>query len=513
MYRSIDLLNEVSNLLVRSPSCSCILGDILELIADLWQADEITVAIKNSQGKFIPIVDVVGKNPQCMLSSPIESFSSTMEGQTQKTSCKKDKTGLLLSEEGDYWLISIPLWASNKIIGLLGILAKKKNIEPELDLNILRVITNHIGFSLEKEFYKEKTDSIELRFDSIFNSITEGIILVQDKEVYCNSKANELLKMNDSYSYKKIEELYSHLIKLSKNPFNTAIYLDTFLSTNNYYHFTIETRENQFLKFSRFNIKNASDETIGSGLLLSDVTEYKEKERFRDTFISILSHELKTPLTIINGNATSLLRADIRWEEADRQEFLKEISDECHRLNDMIGELLTISLINTKEYKVHKRAMTIGSFIDKVDKAISRVYSKQGGISFIVQNKDDVIEIDEQKVQQVIQNLIDNAVKYGPAQVKVNGYVKREGDRAVFSIEDSGPGISKDALDKIFQQYYRVKSERTLVNSGSGLGLSICKGIVEAHGGNIWAESTLGRGSTFCFTLPLNKAKAGDYFE
>ncbi|MGE4271754.1 MAG: ATP-binding protein [Desulfitobacterium sp.] len=503
IHRNVDLLSEVSNLLVRSPSCSCILGDILELISDFWQAEEVTVAIKSNQGELLPIVGVMEKTPQYMLSPLTAIFINMMEGQAQKISCSKDKNKLLQSDEGDYWLIAIPLWTSNKIIGLFGILTEKENIEPELDLNILQVITNQIGFSLEKEFFKEKTDSLELRFDSAFNSLNEGIIMLQDKEVYCNSRANQLLKMNISNEDKGIEGFCSHLIQLSKNPFYTSIYMDTFLSANNSYNFTIETKEDQFLKFSKFNIKNACDETFGSGLLLSDVTEYKEKERFRDAFISILSHELKTPLTIINGNATSLLREDIRWEETDQQVFLKEISEECHRLNEMIDELLTISLINTKEYRVNKRAMTLGFFIDKVNKLISRVYAKQGDISFIALNKEDVIEIDEQKIQQVIQNLIDNAVKYGPPQVKVNGCTKREGDRVLFTIEDNGPGISKDALDKIFQQYYRVKSERTSVNSGSGLGLSICKGIVEAHGGSIWAESTLGRGSAFCFTLPL----------
>ncbi|AFM02359.1 histidine kinase [Desulfitobacterium dehalogenans ATCC 51507] len=512
-HQSVNFLKEISNLLVRSPSCSCVLSDVLELITDFWQAEEVTIVIKSKQGEFLPIAGVTGKTPQYMLSLPKTIFLSTMEGQAEKISCKKVKGKLLLSDEGNYYLIFIPLWTSNKIIGIFALLTEKKNIDAELDLTILEVITNQIGFSLEKEFYKEKTDSSEMRFDSIINSLNEGIIMLQDKVVYCNSKAFELLRMNNSYANKEIDQFCAHLVKISKNPSNTIIYLETFLLANSFYYFTIETRDNRFLKFSKFDVQNVSGETLCKGLLLSDVTEYKEKERFKDTLISILSHELKTPLTIINGNATSLLRTDIRWEEADRQEFLKEISEECHRLNDMVGELLAISLINAKKYQLHKRFITIGSFTDKVYRTISRAYAKQGNITFTVKNKDDVFEIDEQKVQQVIQNLIDNAVKYGPRHVKVNVYVKREGDRVLFIIKDNGPGISKDALDKIFQQYYQVKPERTSINKGSGLGLSICKGIVEAHGGSIWAESTLGKGSDFCFTLPVNKVKVGDYFE
>ncbi len=512
-HQSVALLKEISNLLARSPSCSCVLSDILELLTDFWRADEVTIAIKSVQGGFVPIAGVVGKDPRCMLGSPAAIFAKAMEGEAEKIGCQKAKDKLLLSDEGNYWLIAIPLWVSNKIIGILGLLVEKKNSDAEFDLSILQIITDQIGSTLEKEFYKEKTVTLEMRFNSVFNSLNEGIIMVQDKTVHYNSKALELLRINNSCIGEEISRLYDHLMKISANPTNTFIYLETFFLANGLYYFTLETKDDRFIKFSKFHVKNAADEMLCTGLLLSDVTEYKEREQVKNKLISILSHEFKTPLTIINGNATSLLRADIQWEEAVRQDFLKEISQECHRLSDMVGELLTFSLINAKEYKLQKSTITIGSFMDKVYKTVSRAYAKHSQITFIVRNKEDIFEIDVQKVQQVIQNLVDNAVKYGPAKVRVNVYAEREGDRVLFSIEDNGSGIAKDALDKIFQQYYQVETEKTTVNQGSGLGLSICKGIVEAHGGSIWAESTLGQGSSFCFTLPINKTRVGDYFE
>ena len=288
-----------------------------------------------------------------LIFSIASSFSKGLPVQAEIKKYAQVADNVVLDEDGEFCLFSVPLWGENKIIGVFGLFRRNEGIESDEDLVILQTIVNQIGISLEKELAIEKINTLKLSFHSIFDSITEGIIIGEEKVVYSNQMAVKLLKISESLDEQDISQLFEQIVKISKNPLITQIHLETCHTLNNStYSFQLETKNEQFLKITRFHIKNANGDNFNQGLLVSDITKHREIEKFKNDLIAVISHELRTPLTSIIGNVSSLLRSDVQWEIDAQHAFLEDIHDECNRLNDLIEKLLDISVINAGVLKL-----------------------------------------------------------------------------------------------------------------------------------------------------------------
>jgi len=255
-------------------------------------------------------------------------------------------------------------------------------------------------------------------------------------------------------------------------------------------------------------------------IILRDITKEKQADQLKDALISTVSHELRTPLAAIKGYATTLLRKDVAWDAATTREFLQIIDDESDRLRELIDSLLEMSKIEAGVLRLDHAPTHIGRIAQR---AIFQVRHQAQQHRFITSFPPDfpLVEADPRRIEQVLRNLLENAVKYSPAggRVTVEGRVLRDASdlqpfqehltaailpSILVSVSDEGTGIPGSELERVFDRFHRVEDADSRRRAGgSGLGLSICKGIVEAHGGIIWAESILGKGSTFRFTLPL----------
>ena len=229
-----------------------------------------------------------------------------------------------------------------------------------------------------------------------------------------------------------------------------------------------------------------------------------EADRLRSQFISSVSHELRTPLTLIKGYSTSLLRQDVSWDEESQQEFLQIIDEKTDELRDLIDKLLQSAKLEAGALKLEKEPLLIPRLAQKVveDTAL-KVKKHKFTLEFAPSFP--VVEADVRCMEQVLRNLAENAIKYSPegGEIIIAGEVK-EG-KVLVSVSDEGVGIPPEHQDKVFDRFYRVDSLLTHSTPGSGLGLSITKGHVEAHGGEVWLESTVGKGSKFYFSLPLDQ--------
>lgn len=228
-----------------------------------------------------------------------------------------------------------------------------------------------------------------------------------------------------------------------------------------------------------------------------------QAERLKSEFISSMSHELRTPLTSIKGYSTSLLREDVTWDKDTTREFLAGIDQKADELRDLIDKLLQTTKIEGGAIKLDKEPVVLSKLVQKVLKDAA---FHSSGHRFYHDFPLDipVVEADARYLEQIVHNLVENAIKYSPkgGGIKVAGRV--ECGRVVVSVQDEGIGIAPEHLDKIFNRFYRVDNALSRRVGGTGLGLSIAKGLVEAHGGEIWVESTPGSGSTFYFSLPLS---------
>jgi two-component system, OmpR family, phosphate regulon sensor histidine kinase PhoR len=243
----------------------------------------------------------------------------------------------------------------------------------------------------------------------------------------------------------------------------------------------------------------------GSGdslLMVQDLTRVRRLETVRRDFISNLSHELRTPLASLKALTETLQEGALQDPRAAPR-FLKRIETEVDALTQMATELLELSRIESGQVPLEFKSVPAASLLGSASERM-RAQAERAGLSLRLAEPQDgsLVKADPPRLEQVLVNLIHNAVKFSHAGGEVTLSAEREGDFVRFCVKDNGTGIPSEDLERIFERFY--KADRARSSGGTGLGLSISRHLVEAHGGRIWAESVEGRGSTFYFTLPLS---------
>jgi two-component system phosphate regulon sensor histidine kinase PhoR len=234
------------------------------------------------------------------------------------------------------------------------------------------------------------------------------------------------------------------------------------------------------------------------------LTRLKQLERTREEFVANVSHELRTPLSLIKGYVETLIDGAKDNPEVATK-FLQTIQRNGERLQFLIEDLLTISELESGRLKMNLQSVRLHSLVDRVLEDF-----KTQADAHRVELKNDVPDVaaraDSDRLQQVLGNLIGNAINYGRADghVAVSGNL-RNGNTIELCVQDDGPGIPPEALERVFERFYRVDKARSREQGGTGLGLSIVKHIVQSHGGKVWARSELGKGAAFYFTLPVKQ--------
>jgi two-component system sensor histidine kinase KdpD len=228
-------------------------------------------------------------------------------------------------------------------------------------------------------------------------------------------------------------------------------------------------------------------------------------DTLRSALVSSVSHDLRTPLSSIKAAASSLLQEDVQWDEETRRSFVQAIECETDRLNRLVGNLLDMSRIEGGALKPEKEWYPIDELVHDV---LGHMQLLLQGREIRTTIPDDLppVKLDYLQMDQVLTNLLENAVRYTPPGSPIELSVKLVDAQMMISIGDYGPGVPVDDVERIFDKFYRVLSTRQKGTSvrGSGLGLSVCRGLVEAHGGHIWVENRQGeKGAIFHFTLPL----------
>ncbi|HSJ90280.1 MAG TPA: HAMP domain-containing sensor histidine kinase [Anaerolineales bacterium] len=231
----------------------------------------------------------------------------------------------------------------------------------------------------------------------------------------------------------------------------------------------------------------------------TELRDLKRQMQLQEDFVSTISHELRTPLGFIKGYSTSLLREDTSWDAETQKEFLKIIDEEADRLSLLIENVLEAARLQSRTLPLRFQTLRLDSVLRDVVTRL-RVRHKDLDVSMDLKNTPS-IQGDGVRLAQVFDNLFTNAIKYAP-NAPITVLLEQVGNQVIISFIDRGPGIPKEALAFIFDRFYRVRTEKSV--TGTGLGLYICKQIIEAHRGKIWAESDPGQGTTFFIELPIN---------
>ena len=241
-----------------------------------------------------------------------------------------------------------------------------------------------------------------------------------------------------------------------------------------------------------------------------DITERKKIDQLKDEFIGLVSHELRTPLTVIGGCLSTLLTEWDRLSPNEVQQLLKDALLESESLSHLIENLLELSRAQAQQLSLYSELIDVRSLIRET---LTKIKRQGTAHRFVTSNPDKLPSIngDPLRIERILYNLLDNATKYSPSGSQIKILVNVEPERLVIGVSDRGKGLSSSEQARIFGPFQRLENRRPDRARGAGLGLMVCRRLVEAHGGEIWVESKKGRGSTFLFSLPRRKgADAGN---
>ena len=365
-------------------------------------------------------------------------------------------------------------------------------------------ITNNLNDLSEViRLTQENLEQESKRLNSILSYMTDGvlatnrrgkIIMINDmakkqlgvqKEEVLNKSILELLKIEDEYELRDLITQIPELMIDSQDANGEYLSLRV--------RFALVRRESGFIS--------------GLVAVLHDTTEQEKEERERRLFVSNVSHELRTPLTSVKSYLEALDEGAL--SEPVAPDFIKVSLDETNRMMRMVTDLLHLSRIDNETSHLDVELINFTAFItfilNRFDKMRGPDEEKKYELVRDYPITSVWIEIDTDKMTQVIDNILNNAIKYSPDGGKITVTMKTTDDQMILSISDQGLGIPKQDLPRIFDRFYRVDRARSRAQGGTGLGLSIAKEIIKQHNGFIWAKSIYGKGSTFTIVLPYDK--------
>jgi two-component system phosphate regulon sensor histidine kinase PhoR len=261
-------------------------------------------------------------------------------------------------------------------------------------------------------------------------------------------------------------------------------------------------RASSLLPGSIFEINAAPMPGGGEVVVLHDVTNVEAAERSRRDFISNVSHELRTPLTSISGYLETLLEDPNPKPETTR-EFLAIILKNSNRMNRLTEDLLELASVESPDYRLRLQPIRASMLLEDAIESLAGMVVDSGVELESGAGPANLVMADPDAMTQVFGNLIENAMKYGKSGKRIVVSALAHDAEVEFVVQDFGPGMAYEHLGRIFERFYRVDKARSRDSGGTGLGLAIVKHIVQAHGGRIWAESELGHGAAFHFTLPV----------
>ncbi|NQT31919.1 MAG: PAS domain S-box protein [Deltaproteobacteria bacterium] len=251
-------------------------------------------------------------------------------------------------------------------------------------------------------------------------------------------------------------------------------------------------------------IRDKEGNVIASRSEIVDITKHKKLDQLKDDFIGLVSHELRSPLTVIMGALNTVLSEGANLSEEETHQLLKDAALESETLSHLLGNLLELSRAQAERLILHAEAIDVERVVQEAVEGVKRQSSAH---QFVVSapQKLPPVYADPLRLERILYNLLENAVKYSPQGGEIKVSVRPNKDELVIGVSDRGVGISPADQAKLFTPFQRLEESRLGGTRGVGLGLLVCQRLVEAHGGRIWVESKPGRGSTFFFALPLNQ--------
>lgn len=376
-----------------------------------------------------------------------------------------------------------------------GNFSRKVRVYGTDEIGQLAIAFNHLTNRLQEA--QSTTDAERLKLASVLSNMTDGVIATDRKGriILINDPALTLLHISRDTT---LGRPISSVLGLDQDySFEDLIHMKDPVNLN------FSTQEAPYILRANFSVIQKETGFI-NGLItvLHDITEQEKIDMERRDFVANVSHELRTPLTTMRSYLEAL--ADGAWQDENiAPTFLNVTQTETERMIRLVNDLLQLSKMDSQDYQLNKDVVSFNKFFNRIIDRFEMSKSQNVELVRLLPDQQYYVEIDTDKLTQVIDNIISNALKYSPDGGNIRfGMTEQEGMLKVI-ISDDGMGIPKENVGRIFDRFYRVDRARARSMGGTGLGLAIAREIIEVHGGKIWAQSDEGVGTTIFFTLPL----------
>lgn len=384
-----------------------------------------------------------------------------------------------------------------------GNFSRKVRVYGNDEIGLLAQSFNHLTKGLQEA--QATTEGERRKLSSVLSFMTDGVIATDRKGrvILINERAAEMLDVSRETV---LSQPITELLELEED-----YSFDDLLAEQESIVLDYSTKESQFILRANMSvIQRETGFVNGLIVVLHDVTEQEKLDRERREFVSNVSHELRTPLTTMRSYLEALSDGAIKDDELGPR-FLDVTRNETEQMIRLVNDLLDLSRMDSRNFTINPGWVNFISFLNQIIDRFEMTKERYVYFKRLLPKESVYVEIDEDKLTQVIDNIISNALKYSPEGGTITFRVKLLDDHIEVSISDQGIGIPKDNLNKVFERFYRVDRARTRQLGGTGLGLAIAKEIIGVHGGDIWAKSQEGKGTTIIFTLPYDPVQEDDW--
>jgi len=518
--RELSVLYAVASAMSTVSPLSDVLANVAQEIVSLFEAEVAAIwVIKDKEEKLI----------QCAVDCPEEqkreydrlldvySKQAILDGKpviVQQLGRQAGPPSLLKAGERLVSLLSVPILHDGNILGAITMASRLPNRFGRQELTLMQAINSQLAVVITNVSLFNVINEEHNTLLAVMDSINEGLVLFDAKAtiIYVNPVFSRMFGMGEfnwqGLTFKGLQGFLDYFD--ASIPFEDL--WDDFKQKKAFQHreatLKLKDKKHHYLILGFPVISNQN--FIGYGYLFRDITREKEVEHLKNSILSTVSHELRTPLTTIRGSAESLLRKDVGWQEEEKREFLSGIVEESKRLQDLIDNIMDMSKIEAGVLGLDLQVIDIRKVIHRV---VCRFKQRFNHVLFSVEHEPDLpfVYVDGRRIEQVLSNLVENGIKYSKdnPQLTIKTAYLEERDMVKVSVIDNGIGIDPAYHEAIFERFYRINHAAAKETGGSGLGLSISKGIVEAHGGRLWVTSNKGQGSKFEFTIPCKKEIEG----
>ncbi len=413
-----------------------------------------------------------------------------------------------------------PLISHGRVIGSLGFHRWQINgfseheaaMAERVAIQIVGAIANALLYAENARLYR-RAEEHRSELQTLFDSITECVISM-DSELRVDRANLRALRMldtaEDDLSGRRVSEALNFTDETGAQPFNLEGFIKDCMerkeacSTEEVW---LKNSGGKLIPIALTAAPEHNEDTHSSRavLVFNDISHRRAVDEMRDTIISHVSHELRTPLTHIKGCASSLLQGDVSWDDKQKDYFVRTIDKQADRLTNLVDNLLELSRIQSGQIPLQVQPVSPAYLVKEgVRQAAPFLASHKVVIDVPASLPEAMAEAS--RLERVLVNLLENAAKYSSPGTTIRVSASTADEKIAISVADNGIGIPSDAREMVFGKFVRLHGGDDSQVSGTGLGLALCKAIVEAHGGKIWVESEPGKGATFIFTIPANPA-------